>query len=330
MWNGFFGLLKKDFGLMLSGRLFLLTLGSLVLYCCYINFVYVKLDQKIYPVYLYDSQNTQSVTSHYATRVDSRKALEEACADRYAVGIDLSAGKPEVYLLSSGSKTADHYRMIWGEGVLSGIVDGQAEVIGVNDKNMKNRREITAEFLFFELCAVGFLGLASMLFKEKQMGVIRVHGILPVRRSMFIFSKLLVLLLSDLLFTVLLTCINLGFLHAPEVLPAVLVQAGILSLLMTLVGFLCAVRLPDFKQFSLFYLVLAVFVTTPVFLAGQIGIAWEWIVYHPMYHLFTAMKCAYFSMPTTNVSYYLSCFGAIILLYVLTFRTLNREMAKEG
>lgn len=298
MWNGFFGLLKKDFGLMLSGRLFLLTLGSLVLYCCYINFVYVKLDQKIYPVYLYDPQNTQSVASHYATRVDSRKALEEACADRYAVGIDLSAGKPEV--------------------------------IGVNDKNMKNRREITAEFLFFELCAVGFLGLASMLFKEKQMGVIRVHGILPVRRSMFIFSKLLVLLLSDLLFTVLLTCINLGFLHAPEVLPAVLVQAGILSLLMTLVGFLCAVRLPDFKQFSLFYLVLAVFVTTPVFLAGQIGIAWEWIVYHPMYHLFAAMKCAYFSMPTTNVSYYLSCFGAIILLYVLTFRTLNREMAKEG
>ena len=48
----FWGLLKKDFKLMLSSKFFLLALGSLVLYSCYINFVYVKLDQKIYPVYL--------------------------------------------------------------------------------------------------------------------------------------------------------------------------------------------------------------------------------------------------------------------------------------
>ena len=92
-------------------------------------------------------------------------------------------------------------------------------MIGTNDKEMKNRREITAEFLFFELSAVGFLGLASMLFKEKQMGVIRVHGVLPIRRSMFILSKLLLLLLSDLAFTVLLTVSNLGTLPAMDVLP---------------------------------------------------------------------------------------------------------------
>lgn len=162
------------------------------------------------------------------------------------------------------------------------------------------------------------------------MGVIRVHGILPVRRSMFILSKLLLLLLSDLIFTALLTAINLGIPYAIDVLPEVLLQAGILSLIMALVGFLCAIRLPDFKQFSLFYLVLAVFVTTPVFLAGQTGIAWEWIVYHPMYHLFEAMKAAYFSVPMAGVPYYLICFGAIILLFLLAYQTLNREMAKEG
>ena len=99
---------------------------------------------------------------------------------------------------------------------------------------------------------------------------------------------------------------------------------------MALVGFLCAVRLQDFKQFSLFYLVLAVFITTPVFLAGQTGIEWNWIVYHPMYHLFTAMKSAYFSIPTTGATYYLLCLGAIILLFLLACQTLNREMAKEG
>ena len=52
MWRGFLALLKKDFKLMLSGRFFLLALGSLILYSCYINFVYINLDQNIYPVYL--------------------------------------------------------------------------------------------------------------------------------------------------------------------------------------------------------------------------------------------------------------------------------------
>lgn len=330
MRKNFFSLLKKDFKLMRSGKFFLLALGSLVLYSCYINFVYVKLDQKIYPVYVYDPQNRQSVTSEYVTKADSRKALEAACADQYAVGIDFSRDVPEVYLLSCGIETIDHCRMTWGEAVLRGNMSGRADTIGTNNKEMKNRREITAEFLFFELSAVGFLGLASMLFKEKQMGVIRVHGILPVRRSMFIFSKLLLLLGADLLFAALLTILNLGFSYALEVLPAVLLQAGILSLIMALVGFLCAVRLPDFKQFSLFYLVLAIFVTTPVFLAGQTGAAREWIVYHPMYHLFAAMKSAYFSAPTAGIPYYLICSGAVMLLFLLACRTLNREMTKEG
>ena len=158
----------------------------------------------------------------------------------------------------------------------------------------------------------------------------RVHGILPVRRSMFILSKLLLLLLSDLTFTVLLTVVNLGIPYAIDVLPGVLLQAGILSLIMALVGFLCAIWLPDFKQFSLFYLVLAVFVTTPVFLAGQTGITWDWIVYHPMYHLFAAMKAAYFSAPMAGIPYYLICFGAIILLLLLSYQALKRELAKEG
>lgn len=162
------------------------------------------------------------------------------------------------------------------------------------------------------------------------MGVIRVHGILPIHRPMFILSKLLLLLLSDLIFAVLLTVVNLGTSYAIDVLPSVFLQASILSVIMVLVGFLCAIRLPDFKQFSLFYLVLAVFVTTPVFLAGQTGITWDWIVYHPMYHLFTAMKAAYFSAPMAGVPYYLICIGTIILLFLLSYHTLNRELAKEG
>ena len=46
MCGSFFALLKKDFRLMVSSKFFLLAIGSLILYTCYINFVYVKLDQE--------------------------------------------------------------------------------------------------------------------------------------------------------------------------------------------------------------------------------------------------------------------------------------------
>ena len=71
MWRGFLALLKKDIKLMLSGRFFLLALGSLILYSCYINFVYINLDQNIYPVYLYDPLHTQSTASAEITEIDS-------------------------------------------------------------------------------------------------------------------------------------------------------------------------------------------------------------------------------------------------------------------
>lgn len=330
MQRDFFHLLKKDFKLMVSSKFFLLSFISLILYSLYINFVYVNLDQEIYPVYIYDPQDKISVTTEYLIEVDSRIELETACEDQYSVGFDFSDNEPELYMLSCGLESTDNYRIAWGEAVLTGNLDGQADTIGSNNKEMKNRREITAEFLFFELSAVGLLGAASMIFKEKQMGVIRVHGTLPVNRSMFILSKVFLLLTSDLLFTVLLTIINIGIPFAIYVLPAVLLQAGILSLIMALVGFICAIRLPDFKQFSLFYLVLAVFVITPVFIAGQTGITWEWIVYHPMYHLFKSMKSAYFSMTMAGIPYYLICIGTIILLFLFAYQTLNNEMSKEG
>ena len=169
-----------------------------------------------------------------------------------------------------------------------------------------------------------------MLFKEKQMGVIRVHAILPVSRIQFILSKLTLILSSDLLFAAVLTVVNLGMPEGLKALPGVLLQAGILSLVMALVGFLCAELLPDFKQFSLIYLVIAVFITTPVFLSVQAGVEMEWMRFHPMYHLFTAMKNAYFQVLSAGDLYYGACAAAIILLFLAAGWGLGREMKKEG
>ncbi len=330
MGHGFFNLLKKDLKMMLSGKFFLLAILSLILYSCYINFIYVNLEQENFQIYLYDPQNINTQNSEYLTTVNSREELENICMNRTSVGVDISENTPEIYMLSSGLDTMDNYRALWAEAVLSGETKMRSEIIGMYNKEQKSRREITAEFLFFEISAVGFLGLASVLFKEKSMGVIRVHGILPVSKAAFILSKLFILLASDLAFTTLLTFVNVGIAEGISILPSVLIQAGILSLIMSPIGFFCAIWLPDFKQFSLFYLILAVFITTPVFLVGQTGVKWRWIVFHPMYHLFTAIKSAYFGSPVTSLLYYFICFAVIAMLFCVAYQTLSREMTKEG
>lgn len=330
MGKSILSLMKKDFRMMLSSKFFLLALGSLMIYSCYINFVYVKLDQKIYPIYLYDPENTQPEISDLVIKVNSLHELSLLCADGYGIGIHRSGEETDLYVVSSGVTSIDHYRFAYASSVLTTVQDSIPQIVGENNKEMKNLREITCEFLFFELTAVGFLGLASSLFQEKKMGVIRVYSILPVSKSAFILSKLFLFLMADLVFAAALTLLNLGWTEGFAVLPAVLMQAGLLSVIMVFVGFLLAVRLSDFKQFSLFYLVLAVFITTPVFLVGQTQVAWNWINYHPMYYLFMAMKKAYFGTVPANSLYYLVCFSTIILLFLLVRKALIQEMAREG
>lgn len=328
----FLSLLKKDFKMIISSKFLLLIAGSLILYSLYINLVYVKTDQAIYPVYLLDPAESIENASSQIIPVDNVEELQSRTSDGYAVGIDATKAEPKIIMTESGLDSTDHIRTAYALSLLSPGESTPAEVIGQNSKEMKGRREITSEFLFFELAAVGFLGLASTLFKEKHMGVIRVHGVMPISKSLFIFSKLLLFLLTDLVFSFLLTVINLGLGAGLSVLPAILVQTVILSLVMALVGFFCAIWLPDFKQFSLLYLVLAIFITTPVFLVGQTSITWNWINFHPMYHLFMEIKNAYFEMPIGigKPIYYIVCVVSIVALFLLAHKTLTREMAKEG
>ena len=77
MWRGFIHFLKKDFRLMLSGKFFILAFASLILYSCYINFIYVNMDQEIYPVYLYDPQGRQAAVSKYMIPLDDREDFEK-------------------------------------------------------------------------------------------------------------------------------------------------------------------------------------------------------------------------------------------------------------
>lgn len=330
MWKCFRSLFKKDCRMMMSGKFFLVAFCSLILYTLFINLGYVNfMDAKLYNVYLYDPEGTQTEVSAQIHPVSSLEELNSVLAgDANGVGIDTSSGTPQVQFYEATEK-ADKHRVDYALSLLSGDENYTAEMVGNYTPETKQRREITCELLFIEIVAVGFLGIASVLFKEKQMGVIRVHAIMPLPKSLFLCSKIVLFLLTDLIFAALMVLFNVG-LDGVAVLPAVLIQTAILSLIMALAGFGCTMILKDFKQFSLAYLVIALFAATPVFLAANTSVKMEWIDYHPFYHVYMGLKNAFFGNPTTSPMYYMGAISAILLLFILVEAAFRKEMGREG
>ncbi len=330
MGKGFCALFRKDYQMLASGKFFLMAIGFLALYTAYVNLGYIRFMQmEPYNVYLYDPAETHASKSSLVQAVPSMEAMDAALlSDANGVGLDASAGDVRV-VIYKGAEHIDRHRADYALSLLEPSASHIPEVLGTNTPEQKARKEITCELLFFELAAVGFLGIAAVLFKEKGMGVIRVHAILPLQKDLFLLSKLAVFLFSDLVFAVLLTLLNTGLADGAAVLPAVLLQTAILSLMMALVGLLCALLLKDFRQFTLAYLVIAIFAATPVFLSANTSVKFDWINYHPFYHVYMGLKNAYFGTAVSPV-YYAGAVGTIVLLFLAVRLAFHREIGKEG
>lgn len=333
MCHDFLNLLKKDLQMMLSGKFFLMSLGFLILYTMYVNLGYIKfMDAQLYNVYLYDPSGTQTTVSTLVQPVCSKEELDIVLRDdtgNGSVGIDAGTGELQL-IFYEGTENADRFRADYAFSLLQPSRNYHAKTVGSNTQEQKARKEITCELLFFEIAAVGFLGIAAVLFKEKSMGVIRVHSVLPIQKNLFLLSKLTIFLLSDLVFSVLLTILNVWLSDTAAILPAVLLQTAFLSLIMALTGLVCALLLKDFRQFTLTYLLITVFAATPVFLSANTAVKLDWIGFHPFYHIYMGLKNAYFGTPTNNPFYYLGCLAAIAALFAGTQYVFRREMGKEG
>ena len=331
MWKNFCTLFKKDCQMMLAGKFFYVAFGSLLIYTLFINFGYINfMNAELYNVYLYDPQRTQQEVSELIYPVTSLEELNAALStDTNGVGIDASSGTPNI-VFYFGSEKADNHRADYALSLLHQGGKYTALTVGSNTPELKQRKEMSCELLFVEIIAVGFLGIASVLFKEKQMGVIRVHAVLPLKKSLFIVSKIMVFLLSDLIFAALMTVLNIGFPDAVGILPAVLVQTAILSLIMALTGFGCTMLISDFRQFSLAYLIIAIFAAAPVFLSANTSVKMAWIDWHPFYHVYLGLKNAYFGMPVTNPVYYICSACGVVILFLIVQTAFHKEMGKEG
>ena len=331
MWKNFCALFQKDCQMMLAGKFFVVAFGSLLIYTLFIHFGYIHfMNAELYKVYLYDPQGTQQEVSERITPVTSLEEFHAALsADANGVGIDAGRGTPDI-VFYFGAEKVDRHRADYALSLLRQDDSHAARIVGTNTSEQKQRKEMCCELLFIEMVAVGFLGIASVLFKEKQMGVIRVHAFLPFKKGLLIVSKIMVFLLSDLIFAALMTVLNIGFPDAAAILPAVLVQTAILSIIMALTGFGCAMLLNDFRQFSLAYLIIAVFAAVPVFLSANTSVKMAWIGWHPFYQIYMALKNACFGTPVTSPVYYVCSACGIVILFLIVRTAFHREMGKEG
>ena len=90
MWKNFCSLFRKDCQMMLAGKFFLVTFGSLMIYTLFINFGYVNfMNAELYNVYLFDPQGTQQGISELIAPVTSLEELNTVLSeDVNGVGID--------------------------------------------------------------------------------------------------------------------------------------------------------------------------------------------------------------------------------------------------
>lgn len=331
MWKNFCSLFKKDCKMMISGKFFAVAFSSLILYTLFIHFGYIKfMNAEIYNVYLYDPQGTQREVSELIHPVASLEELDAVLSrDINGIGIDASSGTPGIVFYFGGKK-ADNHRADYALSLLHQGDQYAAQRVGTNTLEQKQRKEMSSELLFIEIIAVGFLGIASVLFKEKQMGVIRVHAVLPFKKDLFIVSKMMVFLLSDLIFAALMIVLNIGSSDTDTVLPDVLVQTAILSLIMALTGFGCTMLLKDFRQFSLAYMVIVILASAPIFLSANTSVKMAWVEWHPFYHVYMGLKEACFGVPVTNPVYYVCSVCGIVILFLIVRTAFRREMGREG
>jgi ABC-type polysaccharide/polyol phosphate export permease len=80
---------------------------------------------------------------------------------------------------------------------------------------------------------------------------------------------------------------------------------------------------------TLAYLVIAIFAATPVFLSANTSVKFDWINYHPFYHVYMGLKNAYFGTTISPV-YYVGAVGTIVLLFLAVRLAFHREIGKEG
>ncbi|WP_066500518.1 ABC transporter permease [Abyssisolibacter fermentans] len=327
-------LLKKDVQLVIRHKFILIMIASIIVYSLYINFVYISKGGDTTNTYVLLENQYQMVVSENEklTIVKSEEALYDALkTDTDGVGIRVNeSGNPYSILLYHVSDKSDKNKALYSLNKLMANYDSEVPITYLEKGNLelKQRSTMTSVIVFFEITAISFLGVASLFFKEKSMGVIKVYGILPGSKLLYIASKVLLFLFLEIIFVVTMCFINIGVEYSLSILPEIILQVILLSPIMVMLGFLFSVIYNNFKQFIFAYTVIVVLVTSPVFLFVTSSLDWKGIYILPTYYAFSALYNVFMKKPDSILSYALICMIVILGLTIINYRLMKREIER--
>lgn len=333
MFRQFSSLLRKDLSLIIQSKLYLVLIGSLLVYSLYINFVYVNTDTPNYTVYVYEqTEGRLGIKRDNMIPVDDIDEFYKLLAsDNDSIGIIVESDGMKIMISETGSKKTDNLKQLYAEQL---IQNDQSEIIiekiGLEDFELKKRIEMVSVIVFFEITTISFLGIAALFFKEKNLGVLKVYGVMPASKLLFISSKILIFSLMELLFVTLINLINLGYGYSLQVYFDLILQIAILSPMMVLLGFFFSLVYKNFKQFVYAYTVIIMAMTSPVFLFVNTPLEWSGIKYFPTYYLYNSLNQVYFKnfSHNNNLVYYLICSLCLGLLCWVDLKLFNRQLER--
>lgn len=324
-------LLKKDIHFIVQSKFYLVLIGSLLLYSFYINFVYVNTDIGNYPVYVYDQTGGQFALNaeNINPVADEQELYKRLHSNSEAVGVLAGPNDAKIIISQSGSERLDYLKQLYAQYLIQDYSsDFLTQIISSDNFELKKRIEMVSVIVFFEITTISFLGIAALFFKEKEMGVLKVYGILPSSKLLFVLSKLIIFLVMEIIFVTVMSLINLGLGYSIIIYFNVLLQILILSPIMVLLGFLFSLIYKNFKQFGFAYTVIIITLTSPVFLFVNTSLEWSGIRYFPTYYLYNNLNKAYFNNINYSSLYYAICGLIVGLLYFIDIKMISRELKR--
>lgn len=289
--SNFLGILKKDIKLILNKKILILFISPIILYSAYINFIYSKQDINPNPIYLYNISSSENSKEKDIIKVYSQEEMYKGI-EKENKSIGLIQKENDIHLIhySSGSIKNDALKERIAISKLNSSFQSNVIKIGKFNRVEKLKREMTSEVFFFEIIAIIFMGATSVLFKERNMGVIKTHSVLPFSMVYFIASKLIIFYLINLAIFIFLIGTNIGFGQVYSIIKRTWILTGILSTCMILLSHISVSIFKDIKQFGLFYAFVIVIMTSPIFLVANTPLNFEWIKVYPLYTLYVQLK----------------------------------------
>ncbi|MGL4345222.1 MAG: ABC transporter permease [Cellulosilyticaceae bacterium] len=320
--------IRKDLRLLVQSKLLILTMASLIIYSLYTNFFYVKSDITPYKCYVVQDGTLHLPEDTYVMTVNSKEELQ-ACLKQDVEGIGIWKEEGEIYcsFYKASNSRVNEAKKMFAQSLFTEPIAYELRALKALDYTHQKRLMMTSEILFFEITTISFLGIAALFFKEREMGVLKVIGVVPARKSLFIASKLVVFLLNECLFTIGICMLNLGGATSFQVLGRILCQVLLLSPIMVLLGFCFSLLFKNFKQFGFAYTIMIIFLTSPVFLFTNTSLDAQWIVYFPTYQLYTHLRKAFFMEPIHG-GYITICIVMVACLFKVCHRLVMNEVRR--